>query len=564
MVALGACSSGSAENTDEVGLDASGVGLERAAAGGSLAVLSEPIRAAPLMGDPSLANAGIPPSAELTADPPFANALPIAPILEPTSADAGADHYSITIQPGLVQMRAGAPTPIVGFDGIAPGPTIVATRGRTVEVTQHNEWTEDLTIHNHGHKVAASSDGHPTDYITPGSSKVYTYPNDQNAGTYWLHDHTMDLTAPHVYHGLASFYIIRDPAEDALGLPTGAHDIPLAIQDKTFDENNSLAYEPSEFLGFFGDTAVVNGAATPHLDVGTRKYRLRLLNASNARPYALQLRVTEGEGAAEVIQVIASDGGLLRAPVELATLPIAPAERYDVVVDFSKYPVGTKLELVNAAPTIAAPGPAGRGGFLFGLPVVVDRPFPVNGPPGFDLSGLQAVAARAAGGPPAGAAAPPPLTSIMQFVVARAEDDPSVVPSRLADVQRHDPADAVSTTPIVFGYDGVDWTINGLMYDPERADVRNQLDRVYIWSLTNQSPIPHPFHKHLSLFNVLDINGQPPPPFMSGWKDTVMVPPGSTVRIAFVEESFTGTYVFHCHNLEHEDHGMMLQEQVGD
>ena len=157
----------------------------------------------------------------------------------------------------------------------------------------------------------------------------------------------------------------------------------------------------------------------------------------------------------------------------------------------------------------------------------------------------------------------PALTQLVGFVVARSEADPSVVPTTLANVQRHDPGDAVGTKEFVFRFDGTDWTMNDLTIDPKRVDVKSELDQVYIWSLTNESPIPHPFHKHLSLFNILDINGAPPASFMSGWKDTVMVPPGSTVRILFKEETFTGTYVFHCHILEHEDHGMMLQEQVG-
>jgi spore coat protein A, manganese oxidase len=463
-------------------------GLGQGQPGRAVAALSDLINAASLAGEPP---------------------LPIPPVLAPTSGDAGSDFYSITIRPGLAQMRAGDPTPIVGFDGVVPGPTIVATRGRSVQIQQSNDWTENLSIHNHGHKVAASSDGHPTDYVAPGGSKLYTYPNDQNAGTYWYHDHAMDRTGPHVYQGLAGFYIIRDPAQDALGLPSGAYDIPLLIQDKNFNSDNSLSYEPDVFLGLLGDTAVVNGVATPYLDVGTRKYRFRLLNGSNARPLAVQLRVN-GDSTAQPFQVIASDGGLLQAPVELTTLPIAPAERYDVVVDFGQYPVGTKLDFIN---------------------------------------GENAEA--------------PALTELLQFVVARSEPDSSVVPTSLADVQRHEPGEAVGTQQIVFAFDGEDWTLNGLTYDPARSDVTSKLDQVYIWSLVNESSLPHPFHKHLSLFNILDIDGQPPPSFLNGWKDTVMVPPGSTVRIAFKDETFSGTYVFHCHILEHEDHGMMLQEQVG-
>ncbi|HEU4578003.1 MAG TPA: multicopper oxidase domain-containing protein [Polyangiaceae bacterium] len=517
---------------------------------------------------------------------PFTRPLRIPPVLAPSSSDDNSDSYRISIRPGLAQMKAGAQTPIVGFNGVSPGPTLVATRGKTVQVTQTNDWSEDVTIHNHGHKVAAASDGHPTDYITPGASKVYTYPNDQRAGTYWYHDHAMDLTGPHVYQGLAGFYIITDPAEEALGLPSGDHDLPLLLQDKTFNSDNSLAYEPDHRAGFFGDTAVVNGTTTPYLDVGTSKYRFRVLNGSNARPYFLKLQV-RGSSTAQPFQVIASDGGLLAAPVERTSLPIAPAERYDIVVDFSKYPLGTQLDLINTAPAVAGfvSGGADWGdaeGAWEDADVEAWAGFgaadwdsfggagPGFGGPGF---GGPRVGAARGGGPGArfgwadgegldGPLQVPALTGLMEFVVTRSEADSSRVPSLLSSLQRLRAEDAVDTKQIVFRYDGSDWTLNDLTYDPERIDLSSTLDQVYVWTLTNESPIPHPFHKHLSQFNVLDINGAAPPAYESGWKDTVMVPPLSTVRIVFKEETFTGTYVFHCHNLEHEDHGMMLQEGV--
>ena len=515
---------------------------------------------------------------EVAGDAPFTRPLRIPPVLAPSSSDATADSYRISIRSGLAPMKAGAQTPIVGFNGIAPGPTLVATRGKTVQVTQTNDWSENVTVHNHGHKVAATSDGHPTDYVEPGASKVYTYPNDQRAGTYWYHDHTMDLTGPHVYQGLAGFYIITDPAEDALGLPSGAHDVPLLLQDKKFDSDNSLSYEPNHLIGFFGDTAVVNGTTTPYLDVGTSKYRFRVLNGSNARPYFLKLQV-RGSSTALPFQVIASDGGLLAAPALRTSLPIAPAERYDIVVDFSEYPIGTKLDLINTAPAVAGLGPGGPGW----------DDSDATGWDGSDLNDADAEDWAAFGGAdwdgfgglgphfggPAGGrfgwldgeeldgpGDVPALTGLMQFVVTRSEADTSRVPSQLSSIQRLAAADAADTKQIVFRYDGSDWTLNDLTYDPDRIDISSTLGQVYVWTLTNDSPLPHPFHKHLSAFNVVDINGAAPPAYESGWKDTVMVPPQSTVRIVFKEETFTGTYVFHCHNLEHEDHGMMLQEGV--
>lgn len=456
------------------------------------------------------------PGDAVPGDPPFTNPVYLPPVLQPTSTDGSTDFYALTVKPGKAQMKSGSATPIVGFNGMFPGPTIIATRGRAVQVTQTNGWTENITIHNHGHKVAADSDGHPTDYIVPGASKVYNYPNDQRAATYWYHDHTMDLTGSHVYQGLAAFYVIHDPTEDALNLPSGSYDIPLLIQDKSFNADNSLAYNsPNIFRGQLGDTAVVNGVATPYLDVSTRKYRLRLLNGSNSRPLTIQLQV--GGGAAETFQVIASDGGLLQAPVSVTSLSMAPAERYDIIVDFARYPIGTKLTMINTDTTADGNGNGGGG---------------------------------------------PSLTQIMQLVIAHQENDTSTVPATLSGITRLAPAQAASTQNITFNFSSNDWTMNGLNYDPARIDETSKLGTVYIWALDNQTGIMHPFHKHLAQFNILDINGQPPPAYAAGWKDTVQVPAKGTAHIIFKDETFTGTYVFHCHKLEHEDHRMMLQEQV--
>lgn len=438
----------------------------------------------------------------------FSTPLPLPPVLAPTRRSATTDYYHLTIRPGTTQMKPGAPTPIVGFNGIFPGPTIIATRGRTVKVTQTNGWDENVSIHNHGAKVAASSDGHPTDYIVPGASKTYTYPNDQRAGTYWYHDHTMDLTGPHVYKGIAGFYLIHDPAEDSLNLPAGPFDIPLLIQDKTFDDSNALVYTAGA-PGTFGleQEAVVNGVVTPYLNVAARKYRFRVLNGATARGFDLSL----SNGAS--FQVIGSDGGLLASPVSVTSLAVAPAERYDIVVDFSSYARGTTIELRNTDPE--------------GMPEGVAR-----------------------------------ITSLMQFVVTTRAIDRSAVPSTLSTITRLSESSAVGTASISFSVANGEWMMNGVGYDPARIDITSSLNQVTIWELVNNSPVPHPFHKHLSQFNVLDVNGGPPRPEEMGWKDTVMVPPEGTARIIFKNEDFKGIYVFHCHNLAHEDSRMMLQEEV--
>jgi FtsP/CotA-like multicopper oxidase with cupredoxin domain len=412
--------------------------------------------------------------------------------------------YNLTIQAGTAQMLAGNATSIVGFDGIFPGPTLVVERGEATTVTQTNAWTENVTIHNHGHKVAADSDGHPVDYIAPGSSKTYTYPNDQPAGTFWYHDHTMDLTGTHVYNGLAGFYIIHDAAEDALNLPSGDYDVPLMLQDKQFDASNNLTYT-SQAGGFNGNTPVVNGVANAVYNVANRKHRFRLLNGADVRVWNLQVR---SGTTPQTFQVISSDGGLLQAPVSTTSLSIAPGERYDIVVDFAPHAVGTILSLFNTDATA------------------------------------------------------PAISTLMQFNVDRTETDTSAVPSTLATINRYTEAESTGSANIAFALANGTWQLNGLTYDPARIDITSPINAVRIWTLTNNSGVVHPFHKHLVQFNVLDINGQPPPAIENGLKDTVQVPARGTVRVIFKNEGFTGTYVFHCHRLGHEDHRMMLQESV--
>ncbi len=451
----------------------------------------------------------------------FTRALPIPPVLAPTSQDATTDYYNLEMRTGTQQIRESGPaTPIWGFNGSYPGPTIVATKGRAVKVTQRNSLGENMTIHNHGHNVSAASDGHPTDYIVPGASKTYDYPNNQRAATYWYHDHTMDLTGDHVYRGLAAFYIIKDPAEGSLNLPSGAYDVPLLIQDKKFNSNNTLYYDPDPNReGFIGDKGVVNGAETPYFNVANRKYRFRVLNGSNARRYTLVFRKS-GSSTNKPFQVIGSDGGLLASPVTVTSLDVAPAERYDIVINFNQGdPVNTNYVLRNT-----------EGQW-------------------------------------------PQISDLVQFRFDRTEADPSSVPATLSTITRFQRSQAVSTYDIDFNDDNGVWELNGVGFDPARIDVRPKLNTVYIWRLTNRSREAHPFHKHLIEFNVLSVAGSRyggygsgtstvPPAIKNGWKDTIMVEPDETIEVIFKNEGFAGTYVFHCHRLEHEDHRMMLQEDT--
>jgi spore coat protein A, manganese oxidase len=438
--------------------------------------------------------------------PTWSMPLTIPKVLAPARQEDGADVYEVEVKRGTAQPLKGAPTAILGLDGSWPGPTIQAVRGRPVRVRVKNALEESLSLHNHGIKTRADSDGHPTDYIRPGAVKEYLYPNDQPGGTLWYHDHAMALTSEHVYRGFAGFYLIRDPAEDALGLPSGEFDVPLLVQDRQFDSSNALMYSADAGTlntGFLGNAICVNGVHGPVMDVAPRRYRFRILNGANAR--TLRLALSSGDPLMQV----ASDARLLEAPVRRESIDLMSSERCDCVVDFSRHEPGTSIVLRNLDPTW------------------------------------------------------PELPEVMRFDVKGArEKDPSRLPAKLARVPRLSEKGALKRT-VVLGLQDGKWTLNGLRYDPTRIDFRPMLGTTEVWTLRNAEPTQaHPFHQHLVPFQVLDIDGVPPPPELRGWKDSVRVGPGSTVRIIMRFEGYPGVYVFHCHKLEHEDHAMMLQQEV--
>ena len=274
--------------------------------------------------------------------PPFLRPLPLPSKLKPVRRDATTDYYAITMRPDLAQILPDPRlrTPIWGYNGLFPGPTIEVKTGRTVVVTQTNMLPEATSVHLHGAVVDGNSDGHPLDLIPPGGVKVYTYPNTehqnpdrQSARTQWYHDHAIDVTGPQVYRGLAGFYLIRDDLEKELQLPSGPYDIPLVIQDRRFNADGSLFFPPFPDFdsenGVFGDTIVVNGVMQPFLQVEPRRYRFRVLNGSNARQYELAL------SSGQPLLQIATEGGLLPTPVPRSSLFIAQAERYEFIVDFT-------------------------------------------------------------------------------------------------------------------------------------------------------------------------------------------------------------------------------------
>jgi FtsP/CotA-like multicopper oxidase with cupredoxin domain len=448
--------------------------------------------------------------------PSFAVPLRIPPVLRPTSSTATTDFYDITQRVARVQIVPGLPpTTVWAYNGLVPGPTIKQRQGRDVRVRQHNALGVPVSTHLHGGDVPAASDGHPLDLIQPGRSKEYFYPGLHPAASLWYHDHAVHDTGRNVYMGLAGNYLISDAVERALPLPKDQFDIPLTLQDRFFLRDGSIVYPKHDALrpldqGVFGDVILVNGTPKPFLRVSRRKYRFRILNGSNARVYRLKL------STGEPLIVIQSDGGLMPHPVATEDLVIAESERYSVVIDFSRYPIGTKVVLQN---------------------VMEDVP----GDP-FDSDKTR---------------------SVMRFDVVANAVDPSSVPRDLAPLPDIRPAQAVRTRTFEFARNGGEWTINHLPYDPDRIDAFPKLGTTEIWRFINGGGgWWHPIHVHLIEFLVLSRTRRPVQPYERGPKDTVLLKSNETVEVAMHWNHFKGLYVMHCHNVEHEDFDMMINIKV--
>ncbi len=489
---------------------------------------------------------------------PFVDALPRPAVAVPDSGmPGGTASYSIAITELKQKLhRDLPPTTVWGYEGSYPGPTIEASVGNPVTVHCLNDLRDstgslrtqhflpvDLcmqgpdvegpsartVIHLHGGHVPPESDGYPEQTILPGQSQVFHYPNNQQAATLWYHDHAMGITRLNVIMGLAGFYLIRDPAEDALNLPANAHEVPLALQDRTLRADGSIVYPAAWREMVFGDKAVVNGKVWPYLNVDRGKYRFRLLNGSTSRVYRLRL-----SNGAPFVQ-IGTEDGLLTAPVPRDSITITPGERIDVVVDFAPYSAGTEILLLNSAPA----------------------PFPSGDP------------------------TMPALASIMKFVVQAAAGHTAPLPATLVPVLPIPESDAIlsrdftlARSPAPGPCGGTYWTINGKGWDEiTEFPVRGTTE---IWRFLNHSETTHPMHMHLVAFQILDrqnfemqgdsivLIGNPVPaePYEAGWKDTAPVNPNEAVRVIARFEDYTGRYAYHCHIIEHEDHEMMRQFEV--
>lgn len=494
--------------------------------------------------------------------PKFVDELPIPPKALAIRKDVENLYYEITMKQGKHYFhKFFPPTTIWGYNGIYPGPTFEVLRDQTIYVKWINTLPlkhflpVDRTIHGaidtpevrsvvhlHGANVEPDSDGSPDAWYTRNyaltgkkfNNKVYKYTNNQQGTTLWYHDHSLGSTRLNVYAGLAGFYFIRDFLEERLNLPKGEYEVPLMIQDKSFNKEGSLFYpdsppfpvpvKPSIIPAFIGNTIVVNGKVWPHLKVEPRKYRFRMLNASNTRGYTL--RLSNGQ---DFIQ-IGTDGGLLNNPVKIKAFSLEPAERIDLIIDFSQYK-GQSIILKNEDNN-------------------------------------------------------PNMKVVMEFkvVLPLKCKDTSEIPEELYPETHLDETMASVTRDLTLSastdhYGRPMLLLNNRMWDDPATEKPIQ-DSIEIWNIINLTAFPHPIHIHLVQFKILhrrpfnvqkyinegilEYTGDPQEPFEyeRGWKDTVKADPGMVTSLIMQFKDHYGDFVWHCHILEHEDHDMMRPLKV--
>lgn len=505
--------------------------------------------------------------------PKFVDPLPRPAVLEPVGKVDCDPLYEIEMVQVTQQLHRDFPlTPVWTYNGTYPGPTIEARRNHPIAVRYLNHLPEthlltvDTTVHGaepfrpevrtvvHLHDVNAPDiyDGHPDAWFAPNNSvtgplfvtNLFRYPNEQPPTMLWYHDHAVGITRLNVYAGLAGLYFLRDREEERLDLPSGPYEVPLVIQDRQFNADGTLFYPPEIQPEFFGNTILVNGKVWPFLEVEPRRYRFRILNGSNSRFYRLRfdpvLTMTQ----------IGVDGGFLRRPVRISELLLAPAERADVIVDFTGVATGTTFTLTNDAPT----------------------PFPTGDDPDANTSLIMQVRVTL---PLCGrdrSRVPRRLPKSLERLRTR---DAEVV----RDLTLNERVDEMGRILPLLGIRDVNGRPLPLTWGDSTTE-RPRLNSVEIWRLINTTMDTHPIHPHLIRFQILDrqpfdvdrlmqtgelvFTGPrvPPDENEDGPKDTVRANPGEVTRFIARFGPFAGDFVWHCHILEHEDHEMMRRYEV--
>lgn len=470
------------------------------------------------------------------------------------------------------EVLQGDPTALQSIPDSYLGPIFRVRQGQQIRIHFVNELSEASIIHWHGLLLPEAMDAHPSYAIASGETYTYDFEVTNRAGTYWYHPHPHGSTATQVYNGLAGLFIVTDDEESALSLPVNGYDIPLVFQDRSFDADNQLVYISggmmtqmmTEMMGFLGDNILVNGRPDFELDVETRAYRLRLLNGSNFR----MLKLGWEDGTA--LTVIGTDGGLLETPVERPYVTLSPGERVELWVDFNGRTIGSQL-LLKSLPFSGVE----MGGTMMGG---MEMPETTTLPHGEE-------------------------TTLLKVNIAQESTEILTLPERLSTIQRYALSDAVNAdAPRTFEIAMINesWSLNGRTFqmDAVADDEIVQANSLEVWEFINvvnagemgsmpghdmgnmggnddvmtEDQMAHPMHVHGVQFQILERTVDDA--FREGWetvsagyvdegwKDTVLLMPGERVKLLMRFGSDLGLYVFHCHNLEHEDLGLMRNYRV--
>lgn len=448
--------------------------------------------------------------------------------------------------------------PIWGYDGTLPGPTFVARVGEPILIRFYNMLSNtaygfgspEICPHLHNGHVPSESDGFAGNYYSAtkfgptlrnaGAFYDIHYPNcysrydispstngdaREGLGTLWYHDHRDGFTAANVYRGLAGFYLMFDDIDSgneldtnpkALRLPSGVgqYDIPLVFSDPSFDASGMRVFDQFDPDGFLGNKFCVNGKVQPTFSVARRKYRFRLLDGSPSRFCEFYLTKSSVD---QTFIYIANDGNLLPAPLTLSKVRLAPAERGDIVIDFSKYPLGSQLFLENRLVQTSGRGP----------------------------DDVQT-----------------PGTQLLRFTVDSEAADNSTVPSTLRAIAPINTAVASVNRYFQFEKRNGSWVINGATFDALTPAFAVKSGSTEIWTLKGSSGWHHPIHIHMEEGRILSRNGAVPRAEEAGRKDVFVLNPNDEVKILIRFGDFLGKYMMHCHNTVHEDHAMMLRFDV--
>jgi FtsP/CotA-like multicopper oxidase with cupredoxin domain len=436
-----------------------------------------------------------------------ADTLNSPPLLKNISTVPGTVEFNLTAEPARIALLPGHVTDAYTYNGSVPGPTIEVREGDRVIIHFRNHLTEPTTIHWHGLHIPADMDGSPLRPVGPGKQfdYIFTMPRG-TAGTYWYHPHPDLRTGYQIAKGLFGAFIVRDPADP---LPASLPEKLLILSDNRFNPDGSpeiadphtLQGQIDEENGREGNVLFVNGQVMPRITIRSGEVqRWRVINVSAARIYRLAI-------PGQTLLHVGDDGGLFERPVAINEFLLANSERVELLVR------GT--------------GTPGSQAVLQDLPY--DRYDPHTRPADWETT--------------------------RDLLTLRYDDAPPVPPVTLPATLRR--IVALDTTKVTARHVIVlsQGLINGRTMDMNRVDVHSRLGATEIWEVQNVVTMDHPFHLHGFQFQILDRDGVPAP--YRSWKDVINVPKHETVRFIVRLDDFPGRWMFHCHILDHEDHGMM-------